>query len=108
MFAPAGGFTAYNGYYGACKRPIENSIIVRYRICQGILCVLWIIFSIIRDGSFDGFTRIGMLNDYKEAVAKFCILLVLLLSHGYIIFFCLGLYGIIKIGTVIICLRIDQ
>jgi len=103
---PAGGFTAYNGYFAACKRPPESSVILRYRLAQAVLCTLWLIFSIMRAGCFNGWTRIATLKKYKESAAKFCIFLTVLESLGYTIILILGLIGIIKVRAVLLLLSI--
>ena len=107
IFVPASAFTAHTGYSAACRRPTDSSAILRYRLCQGVLCILWLVFSFIKAGSFNGWARISSLRNKKEAMADFCIFLTVIESLGYTIALVLGIIGIIKVGTVILCLTVD-
>eukprot|EP00826_Nyctotherus_ovalis_P022550 TRINITY_DN1745_c0_g2_i17.p2 TRINITY_DN1745_c0_g2~~TRINITY_DN1745_c0_g2_i17.p2 ORF type:complete len:215 (+),score=46.32 TRINITY_DN1745_c0_g2_i17:124-768(+) len=100
IFIPVSAFTAYSGYCGACRRPPESGTILRYKICQGVVCILWLVFSIIRGGCFNGWTRITLLKREKESAANFCIFLTVLESLGYTFSLILGLIGIIKVSDV--------
>ncbi len=100
IFIPAGGFTFYKGYTGVCKRPTDQSTITWYRACQGVLCVAWFIFSIIRAGCFDGWMRISFLNKFDDGAAKFCIFLTVLESLGYLASMILGVICVIRISSV--------
>eukprot|EP00826_Nyctotherus_ovalis_P063901 TRINITY_DN9369_c0_g1_i9.p1 TRINITY_DN9369_c0_g1~~TRINITY_DN9369_c0_g1_i9.p1 ORF type:complete len:223 (-),score=43.95 TRINITY_DN9369_c0_g1_i9:223-891(-) len=100
IFVPSSGFTAYTGYSAACRRPTDTSVILRYRLCQGVLCILWLVFSFIKSGSFNGWARIKSLVKEKEAAADFCIFLTVVESAGYTLALILGIIGILKIGSV--------
>lgn len=58
LFIPVSFWVFYKGYLGICK---ETSNIRWYQIGQGLLCIAWIIFSIIYAGAINGFVRMGQL-----------------------------------------------
>eukprot|EP00826_Nyctotherus_ovalis_P009735 TRINITY_DN12575_c0_g1_i10.p2 TRINITY_DN12575_c0_g1~~TRINITY_DN12575_c0_g1_i10.p2 ORF type:complete len:127 (+),score=38.30 TRINITY_DN12575_c0_g1_i10:47-382(+) len=89
----------YKGYAGACRRPVDARSVLWYRICQAIACVLWLVFSIVRAGPFNGWSRIGLLDDYKESAARFCIFLTVLESLGYTATTVIGIVGILQISS---------
>ena len=96
------------GFAGACRRPVDVGSILWYRITQSILCVLWLVFSIIRAGAFNGWTRIALLNSYGETAAKFCIFFAVLESLGYTASLILGIVGILQISSVLVELIVDD
>ena len=100
IFSIIAGFTFYSGYYGACKRPVENTNIIWYKISQLVLCGFLLVFSIMRAGSFNGWARISKLNEIDEELAKFCIFLCVLESTGYTAAVVLGIIGILRINSV--------
>ena len=62
IFIPLAMFVFWNGYYGLCKRPRVTNHLWRYRIMQGVLCILWFIFSILSAGTFNGWAEISNLK----------------------------------------------
>jgi len=66
-----------------------------YRILQGSMCFLYIIFSFIEKIAFNGWLKIGKLSSGNGG-EKFCILLVIIESCGWLIASGFGIYGIIK------------
>ena len=71
-----------------------------YRVCQAILCVFWLLWSIIRAGSFDGWARISLLSGADpRGAAGFCIFLVVLQSIGYMGACGIGIFCVIKAGA---------
>jgi len=101
IFIPAAGFVFYKAYLGSCKRPVENSTVMWYKILQACLCVLWLVLSIINSGCFDGWMRISILKKHDDGAARFCIFLTVLESLGYTACFFLGILGIFEISSVI-------
>jgi hypothetical protein len=102
IFNPLAALTFYRGYSAICRKEQlnpERNVIV-YRIAQGILCVLWLIFSFIRSGCFDGWTRITALNENGSGGAKFCIFLVVIQALLYHTSTAMGVFGIIKVAEV--------
>lgn len=71
-----------------------------YKVCQGVLCVLWFVFSIVSWGSFDGWMRISILNDYNKSATKFCIFLTILEALAYTASCILGIICILQINKV--------
>eukprot|EP00826_Nyctotherus_ovalis_P009737 TRINITY_DN12575_c0_g1_i13.p1 TRINITY_DN12575_c0_g1~~TRINITY_DN12575_c0_g1_i13.p1 ORF type:complete len:252 (+),score=39.72 TRINITY_DN12575_c0_g1_i13:72-827(+) len=104
----AAGFVLYKGYAGACRRPVDARSVLWYRICQAIACVLWLVFSIVRAGPFNGWSRIGLLDDYKESAARFCIFLTVLESLGYTATTVIGIVGILQISSVVFEVTLDD
>jgi len=51
------------GYYGICQAPNYRRKMLMYKITQAILIIAWFIFSIIRAGPFDGWTKISVLSE---------------------------------------------
>ncbi|CDW72508.1 UNKNOWN [Stylonychia lemnae] len=60
-FASIYSFSA--GYYAICQAPSHSRKLLIYRITQVILIIAWFIFSIIRAGPFDGWTKISVLSE---------------------------------------------
>lgn len=54
IFVPLGMFTFYRGYRGLA---FEEYLLKFYKIVQGILVILYLIFSIIAAGAFNGWLR---------------------------------------------------
>ena len=100
MLIPAAGFTFYKGYSGACKRPKDSSTIMWYCICQIILSIIWLVFSIIMAGSFDGWLRIRFLKGSNEGSGNFCIFLCVVESLGYTASAIIGVISICRISNV--------
>ncbi len=100
VFIPAAGFTFYRGYLAVCKRPPESNYILWYRICQGVLCVLWFLFSILMAGCFDGWARVSHLSKFNDGGLKFCIFLAVLESLGYTAATILGVICIVRAPAV--------
>lgn len=63
IFLPLGMFAFYRGYRGLAS---DEYLLKFYKIVQGILVVLYIIFSIIAAGAFNGWLRVKDLFGKEE------------------------------------------
>jgi hypothetical protein len=72
-----------------------------YLVLQSISCCLWVVFSIIDAGAFNGFVRSSKLCKLTDnAAAVFCLILGLIESLLYLSACGLGLYCIWAVHTV--------
>lgn len=51
------------GYYAICQGPNHSRQFLLYRISQTILILAWFVFTIIKAGPFDGWTKIPVLSE---------------------------------------------
>ena len=99
IFTAAMGFVSFLGYTSICRRPVVFKKLILFRILQSILCVMWLIWSICRAGSFDGWLRITLLKrSTPKGSARFCIFLAILESFGYLASCGIGIFCIIMAG----------
>ena len=63
IFVPLGMFTFYRGYRGLAS---DTYLLKFYKIVQGVLAVLYIVFSIIAAGAFNGWLRVKDLFGKEE------------------------------------------
>jgi hypothetical protein len=83
--------TSYLGYSGLCVRPIKPRKLLLYKIVQICCIVLWVLWSILRAGSFDGWARVYILiKSIPKGAAGFALFLCFIENIGY--------YGAIAIG----------
>ena len=100
IFIAATGFVAFLGYTSICRRPIVFKKLIAFRVCQAILSLLWLIWSIIRAGPFDGWSRISALaGAMPSGAAGFCIFMTILQSIGYMGSCGIGIFCLIKAGS---------
>ncbi len=71
-----------------------------YKILQLLTCLLWITFSIIDAGAFNGFIRISRLTKLGTPPAIFCIILATIESLGYVSASGLGFYCLWAVHSV--------
>ena len=60
ILIPAAMFTFYRGYRGLCD---NKDLLFIYKILQGCLIIVWILFSILDTQATTGFVRVGKLLD---------------------------------------------
>lgn len=71
----------YLGYYGIAKR--EDGKLLKYKIGQVILCVLYLFFSLAPLGAINGWAKIAHYSDYDSGEAKFGIAMCVIESLIY-------------------------
>lgn len=92
-----GTFLFFWGYFGIAKRESCKRIV--YRIGQVILCLLYLVFSIIPAGAFNGWIKIGWLADEGSSAADFGIFMCVIESLIYTANCCLGIYCVYQVHT---------
>ncbi len=100
MFLPLAGYVLCKGFYAACARPVQSPALNWYRACQAIISILWLIFSIINTGAFDGWARIGSLKHRNSGTANFCIFLLVIEALSYMYSSIMGVVCLLQIGSV--------
>lgn len=85
------------GYYAICQGPGHRRKYLFYRITQVILIIAWFVFSIIKAGPFDGWTKIHVLS---ECNLGFSIFLAVVQNLLYYTAIALGIYCLIKAKNV--------
>ncbi|CEL95961.1 unnamed protein product [Vitrella brassicaformis CCMP3155] len=63
LFPTAAGYTFYKGYKGLAAT--SPSAVRTFMWCQGILCVLYLLFSILPAGAFNGWARFSWFKHYN-------------------------------------------
>jgi hypothetical protein len=63
IFTFAAMYSFSLGYYAICQAPKYRRNMLIYKITQSLLVIAWFIFSIIRAGPFDGWTKIRVLSE---------------------------------------------
>jgi hypothetical protein len=92
-FAAMASFS--NGFYALCQGPSHERRLWVFRISQGILCILWFIFSILGAGPFDGWVKFGSLSACNLG---FSIFLGIVQNLIYMVTCGLGIYTIVALG----------
>ena len=83
------------GYQAICLAPNHDRKFMFYMVSQGILCILWFIFSIISAGSINGWTKIKVLSR-TNCKMGFSIFLAVIESLVYLFTMGLGIYCLIR------------
>eukprot|EP00347_Sterkiella_histriomuscorum_P001124 403373235 len=86
-------FSFSQGYYAICQGPGHKRKFCFYQITQVILVIAWFVFSIIKAGPFDGWTKIGVLS---ECNLGFSIFLAVVQNLIYLTAIALGIYCLIR------------
>ena len=106
IFVVLGFYVMYNGYYCVARDSSSDCRLSMYKIGQATLCVLYLVFSIIKAGCFNGFTKIGDLNEDGSGGAKFGIAMVIIESILYLANMLLGAFCIYQVHTEKVILNI--
>lgn len=85
-------FVFYLGYYGIAKR--EDGKLFKYKIGQGVLCVLYLFFSLAPLGAINGWAKIAHYKKYDSGTADYGIATSVIESLIYTANFILGAFCI--------------
>ena len=84
IFTTITALITYAGYITMVRRPTDLRNVIKYRIGQICMCILFFLVSIIRGGSFDGWARMYILKTATpKGAAGFCIFLSRFQNLGY-------------------------
>jgi hypothetical protein len=92
-------FTFYLGYKSIVL-PDNSGFKIAYEVMQCVTCLLWLAFSIIDAGAFNGLIRVVKLINYGGGAAIFGFILGFLESLAYLASCGLGLYCMITFCSV--------
>jgi hypothetical protein len=92
-----GTFLFFWGYFGIAKRESCKRLV--YKIGQVILSLLYLVFSIIPAGAFNGWIKISWLSGMSDGAAGFGIFMCVVESLIYTANCGLGLYCVYLVHT---------
>ena len=102
LFTSLMGITSYFGYVAVCKRPAEPRKLLLYKILQISCIILWFLWSILRAGSFDGWSRIyNLLKSLPKGAAGFAMFLCFVENIGYYGAVAVGIFCMVRLEEVI-------